>query len=373
MFPLLYRSLVHDRSSALLSVLAVGAAILLVMVLEGFQVGMWRQIRAYREHLPVQLITARAGVEGASFTRSALPPDVADQVRAVPGVRAVHPVVNVPMIYTQGNKKTTTTIVGYHGVGGPWRLKEGRDLGGPGEVVVDYALARANDLVLGDHLDIYGRDFRVVGLSAETASWFGSYFFISLEDAFTLTSVGREAPSAGAPSSLLVEVEPGAQVSRVRTAIEAAVPAVDVFTPGELAAKDVAIVRDLMGSVLRLLVGVAYGAGVLVIGLTLYAAVFERLREYGIMKAIGARNARLYGYVLGQVIAFAAAGFVVGVLASFGVAALIGWLLPKYLVLPWDGGVLLRAGVATIIMASVASLIPVRQVAGVDPALVFRQ
>lgn len=170
MLRVLYRSLMIDRGRTLLSVLAVAVAIVLVVVLEGFQVGMWHQIRAYREHLPVQLIATRVGVEGTSFSRSVLPPGVVDQVGAVPGVGAVHPLVSMPMIYTRGDKKTTATIVGSHGVGGPWRLKKGRHLTAPGEVVVDYALARSNGLAVGDRVELFGREFQIVGLSTETAS-----------------------------------------------------------------------------------------------------------------------------------------------------------------------------------------------------------
>ena len=62
-----------------------------------------------------------------------------------------------------------------------------------------------------------------------------------------------------------------------------------------------------------------------------------------------------------------------GYLVAAGVAALLAWMLPQYVVVAWDGQVLLRAAVAAGVMASLASLIPIRQVAGVDPALVFRQ
>jgi putative ABC transport system permease protein len=124
---------------------------------------------------------------------------------------------------------------------------------------------------------------------------------------------------------------------------------------------------------MNLLVLVAYVVGVLVIGLVLYAGVLERVREYGIMKALGTRNSRLYEHVMGQAAVFTAAGLAVGLLASLGVAALFAWLLPQYLVVVGDATVLLRVGVAALLMALVASAFPVRQVAEVDPAMVFRQ
>lgn len=188
----------------------------------------------------------------------------------------------------------------------------------------------------------------------------------------SVPEISRQA-DGGSFSFLLIEVQPGVEVFQVRKAIEEAVPVADVITPEKLAANDVAMAKGLMGSIIDLLVGVAYVVGILVIGLTLYASVFERLREYGIMKALGARNSRLYQYVLGQALVFTGAGVALGFLVSLGVAALMTWLAPQYLVVPWDGGVLLRSSIAAAGMALVASVLPIRQVAGVDPATVFRQ
>ncbi len=373
---LVYRSLLADRNRTLLSVLAVAAAIVLVIVLEGFKVGLWQQVRSYRENLSVQLVVMPAGASTTVQTRVVLPPSVVKQVSSAPGVRRTYPLVIVPTIFVRGERSTPISIIGYEQAGGPWRLKSGRGVQAAGELVMDYSLARRFGLAVGDSVYLFGKEFRIVGLSADTAFIFGSYVFISLKDAFSLFSaahVSQGESDEGALNLLLVEVKQAAQVAQVREEIERIAPAVNVLTPTELAANDVGMVQDIMGSVMNLMVSVAYVVGVLVIGLTLYAAVLERLREYGIMKAIGARNTRLYAYVLSQAVAFAVPGFALGTAFGLGVAALFAWLMPQFLVVVMDAQVLLRVGVAALVMAAVASLLPIRQVAGVDPALVFRQ
>ncbi|MBI4336319.1 MAG: FtsX-like permease family protein [Chloroflexi bacterium] len=368
----LYRALVLDRSRTLLSVLAVGAAIVLVVVLEGFKVGLWQQVRAYPEHLPVQLIAVQSGVRNMTIARSTLPAGALAQVKAVPGVQEVYPLLGIPVIFAEGAKKTPVYVLGHGEVGGPWRLRQGTDAAGPGELVMDYGLARKSGLAVGDRATLLDKEFRIVGLSEGTSSMFNSYLFIGLDDARTLGSPGQGIDESTL-SFLLIKLQLGVDTAVVRKAVEGAAPPVDVFTPAEMAANDVATGRRLMASVIDLLVAVAYVVGILVIGLTLYAAVFERRREYGVMKAIGATNSRLYQYVLAQAVAFAAAGLGVGLLASQGVAALLSWAAPQYLVVPWDTEVVMRSGIAAVIMASLASLLPIRQVAGVDPALVFKQ
>ncbi len=356
--------------------MAVAAAIVLVVVLEGFKVGLWQQIRAYRQHLEVQLVAVPAGSSSTLQVRSAISPSVVEQVSYVPGVRRVYPLVSVPSIFVRGDKKTPIVVIGYDMAGGPWRLATGRPVGAPGEIVMDRSLAKKYGLTMGDQVTVMGKDFHLVGLSTDTASLLGSYVFVGLQDALALSSAGmtpQEAAGKGVPNLLLIEVVPDAKVSQVQDALEAAVPPVDVVTPEELASRDVAMVRELLGSVLNLMVGVAYVVGVLVIGLTLYASVLERVQEYGVMKALGARNGRLYRYVLGQGFIFTSLGFVLGIVVSLGVAALLTWLMPQYQVSPLDAQVLLRAAVAVMLMGAVASLLPIRQVAGVDPAQVFKR
>lgn len=375
-FRVLYRSFLMDRGRTALSLLAVGAAIMLLVVLEGFKAGLWQQVRSYQLQLPAQLVVSSTATSSSVQMRSSLSPEVQARVEAVPGVLEAQPVVSSPAVFSHRGMKTPISVIGYDRVGGPWLLRDGRNNVAPGEMVMDYALAKKHGLSTGDMATLFGREFRIAGLSEDTSSMMGSYVFIGLGDAYSL--LGRAgAPGQGmsvnAPSFLAVTVAPGSQVSAVRQELEDAVPAIDVHTPGELADNDVTVVRESIGSAIDLMIFVAYMVGVLVIGLTLYATVFERLRETGIMKAIGAGNARLYRYVLVQAAVLAAGGFVLGLAGSMVVAGLVSWLVPQYLVAALDPQVLLRAGVAGLVMASAASLLPIRQVAGVDPAVVFRQ
>jgi len=133
--------------------------------------------------------------------------------------------------------------------------------------------------------------------------------------------------------------------------------------------------RKLMARVydapIGLMVGIAFFVGVLVVGLVIYTATIERRREYGAVKAIGARNRTLYRIVTTQALIAAAAGAVVGVgLAYAAGAALMAWR-PQFRVdiEPAAVGVVLAA---SLLMALLAALIPARAVARLAPAEVFR-
>jgi ABC-type antimicrobial peptide transport system permease subunit len=110
-------------------------------------------------------------------------------------------------------------------------------------------------------------------------------------------------------------------------------------------------------------------AGVGLFGVLSYS-VAQRSREIGVRSALGARVRDIIGLVVGQSMAIAITGLAIGLVAS---AWLMG-LLQKFLfgVTPHDfvsfGAV---AGVL-LLVAAVASVVPARRAARVDPVQVLR-
>lgn len=371
---LIYRSLRLDRSRTLLSVLAVAAAITLVIVLEGFKTGLYEQVRTYREQMPATLVAVPAGARSVAFAQAGITEDAQHALADSVGVERASPLVSAPLIFVHGDQRAPITLVGYDGVGGPWRISKGRGIEGPEEAVLDRALSKRFRVDPGDTIELVGGRFLVVGLSEGTSSMLGSYVFIGLQDAHLAVHAFDQSTEATRETAtqVLLDLSPGVDAEEARRAIEKAIPQIQLVTPAELAANDVALTEGIMGSTMDLLVVVSYVVGVLVISLTLYAVVLEHLREFGVLKAIGSSNGLLYRYVLGQAAILSLVGFGIAVLASLGVAWLISVLVPQYQVLPWQSEVIARAAIATGGMALIASLIPVRQVANVEPAVVFR-
>jgi putative ABC transport system permease protein len=101
-------------------------------------------------------------------------------------------------------------------------------------------------------------------------------------------------------------------------------------------------------------------------------ATLERQLEYGVLKAVGARNRFLYRVVATQALAAALAGSALGVLAALGAAWLIMALRPQFLITvePTSGLLALAAGLG---MALLAALFPARMLARLAPAEVFRR
>jgi len=117
---------------------------------------------------------------------------------------------------------------------------------------------------------------------------------------------------------------------------------------------------------------IAFLVGALVVGIVLYSATVERQREYGVLKAIGARGAMLYRVTLAQAFLVTVAGSLIGVAVALGSSELIMEARPQFLIAyaPETVAAALAAGG---VMALLATFLPARVIAATAPAEVFRR
>jgi putative ABC transport system permease protein len=101
-----------------------------------------------------------------------------------------------------------------------------------------------------------------------------------------------------------------------------------------------------------------------VIGLFFSLLTLERTALYGVLKAIGASNRKLFGGVVIQAVVVSVIAFIIG--AVLAVAA--GTLLPAEVPLRITSGRLLFTFVALVVAAVLGSAISLRRVTRIDPA-----
>lgn len=363
------RNLFRDRTRFALSVLGVAVSVGLILLLAGYRAGVYRQASAYLDNAPGSLVVAAQGIKNFLGTSSVLPPDAAASVRSTPGVRRVIPIVSQFVIFERHGRKDGFVLIGYDPAqgGGPWKLVEGREPEAEDELVIDRTTANQHDIALGERLTLLDREATVVGLSDQTTFWAGSIAFARI----TTLQVLLRASSL--QSFLLVSPDTGTTPEdlRDRLAASAVGSATEVLTKREVVANDAKLMARVYDAPIGLMVAIAFGVGVLVVGLVTYTATIERRREYGAVKAIGARNQTLYRVVTTQALIAAVTGAIVGIGLAYGAgAALMSWR-PQFLVTidPAAVGVVL---LSSLLMAVLAALVPARSVARLEPAEVFR-
>ena len=362
--PLARRYVFAERRRAAMATAAIAVAFLLVLILDGIFAGAMSQVTAYVRHSSADVIVSQSGVRTMHMSVSTLAEDVAGRVRSVRGVSTVQPIWFASGAVGSPSGRELSYVIGYTpgALGGP-QLARGR-APGHGEAVVDTVAADQLGLGLGDHVRVLGTEFRIVGLSRGGTSIVNTTAFITATD-----FAGLRGPS---PSYLLVTAQPQVTAAALRDRIAVAVPGVSVQTRDEFAAQEARIVSDMSSDILSIGSTIGFVIALAVIGLTLFTLTLGRIRDYAVLKAIGARPRRLAELVIAQFAWSIALAVVASVALALVVSAAVVRAAPTVDILVTVGSVA-RVAVAATAIGILASLLPLRRVLAVDAASAFRR
>ena len=217
----------------------------------------------------------------------------------------------------------------------------------------------------GDRVEIDGKVAIVAGFFHGVDPHSPYYYtFANIDDARALTNFPQDRITYVA-----VGVAPGHRAEEVKARLEARIPNVLVKTRAELTAMEERyfLVRSPVGVVFGMGSLVAAFIGAAIVAVTLYSTAIDRARDYGTLKAIGARRRDILQLLLVQAWIFAVVGYLVGMTAFFVVRH-------HYPELPMVAPpkIVLGVGAAALVSCTLASLAAIRRVLQLDPALVFR-
>jgi len=268
-----------------------------------------------------------------------------EQIARVPGVAAVRGQVMLPLNPTTSQFLTLTQelIMGVDpGVAIPNRqyrempVRHGRFLraGDRGVAVVGSDFSASRGLRVGGRLELSGRAFEVVGVLDKTLTAPDRFAIVPLDDARELWL--RRDPllvqvfAGGAGAMSRADLNTGAAVAwadrvdpdELARRIQADVAGVNVTIPGELSR----LLRESTAFFSALLFGIGV-LGLVIGGLslsnTVAAAVFERMRDFGIKRALGATDLQLLREILGEALVVSISGGALGVGLALAVGALV--------------------------------------------------
>ncbi len=365
---LAFRNLFQQKFRLALSIGGVALAMMLIVLLNGFLAGIYVQVTAYLDNTPADLIVAQDGVANLLSATSLLPANTVDLARGVPGVSRLIPIVSQFVILDIHDEKVVAYMIGYEPElgGGPWALKAGRSPADDDEIVLDWVMAQQHNFDIGDTIEILDEDFTVVGLSDGTNSWMNSFFFIEKRAAERLLL----APDS--TSFLLLTLEPEADPTAVETRLRRRLRDVEILPASVVKQNDVDLLVQIFAIPLQMMVAISFAVGTAILGMVIYTATVERVREYGVLKAIGAKNRHLYLLVTQQGLVTALLGVTLGIGLAWLMAQWVMVVSPKFLVIIQPGSTL-TATITGLLMGLLAALLPARYVGHLDPARVFRK
>ena len=356
----------QPRRRVLLSTGGVAVALLLVLILGGIFAGAMRQLTGYIDHSGADLIVSQLGVRTMHMSASVLRPDIADRAREVPGVAWAEPIRYTTGIVSSPAGRMVTYVIGYNPAaqyGGPDQLVAGRSPR-PGEAVLDRQAADQLRVRLGDPVRVLGRSFPVAGLSTGGTNIANTTVFIPTGDFARLRGPTQ--------AYVLVGARNGQDLGLLRARLEGIPPGNTVLTREEFATSERRLVTDMSADLMRIMSGIGFAIALAVIALTLFAVTLAKNREYGVLKALGARPGWLAATVAAQTawsvtLALAAAtalALVLGLAIGRLNPALAIWISPASV---------LRTGLGALLVGMVGAILPIRRVLRVDPAASFRR
>jgi putative ABC transport system permease protein len=258
-------------------------------------------------------------------------------------------------------------------IGAPERIFMGSiaDLRKPDAVIMDDAgykrIWPGEPYRLGRVFEMNDRRAVVVGLTKASRS------FTSFPIVYTRYSqaVAFAPPERKVLSFVLVDAEPGVAPEEVCRRITSQT-GLQALTRAQFFRKTIRYYLAKTGIPVNFAVTVLLGflVGTAIAGQTFYLFTVENIRQFGALKAMGTSNWTILGMVLAQALQVGLIGYGVGV----GLAALFGQVVKGAsrlsFFMPWQ--VLAITAVAVFVIVLLASLLSIRKVLIVDPAIVFR-
>jgi putative ABC transport system permease protein len=364
--PLARRNLFQDRRRAALAVTGVAAALVLVLVLNGVFDGSMRQVTSYIDNSPADAFVSQAGVRTMHMSITSLPADTLARVRGVDGVAWAEDLRYTTGVVAKDDASQITYVFGYDpttGHAGPRTMTQGT-APGSGQVVVDRAAADELGIHVGDTVEVLGTPLQVSGLSSGGTNIVNTTVYMTADQFSALRGPGV--------NYVLAAARPGVNADELADRIAVAVPDATVQTRTAFAEQEAQIVRDMAADVMGIMTIVGFLIALAVVALTLFTVTLSKLREYGIVKALGASGGRLAGTVAVQAAWTVALAVVVAVVATLGLGAAISAATANVRIVVEPASVL-RVAIGALITGAVAALVPLRRVLTVDPASAFRR
>lgn len=163
-------------------------------------------------------------------------------------------------------------------------------------------------------LEINGKQ-AIINLETKSAQGFGaSFMFTSLENARYFS----DSPSQNI-SAVLVQPKAGTVTDSLVKAINSHFSSVKAWKATDLQESSVSVIlkESSMGISFGSLIGFAVISGFFIIGLLLYSSAFDRIKDYGTLKAIGANNRYVSKLIICQAIIYAFIGFSIAVILLY--------------------------------------------------------
>lgn len=363
---LVFRNLFRQRMRTTLTVVGISVGIAIVVALGAFTGGLKQTAGAMIRQNDADFMVARKG--SGDITFSVLTEAEWRRIAAVPGVERA---TGVLMHVTQHGANPFFALLGIRPAQlaeAPPELVAGRLIapGAGDEILLGARVAAAEDVGPGSTFVVNERRFRVVGTYRMGIAFYDSGGFAPLE------AVQAVAQKPGTVTAVYVTASPGVDPERLAARVEKLPSLATVTGVDEYAKVDQG--TEMMDALNLAVSTLAVVLGAIAVMNTMIMAVFERTREFGILRAVGWRGSRIMRLILTEALLLCLVATVVGV--TLGVLAAQGVLqleTVKALLEPrYSPDVFVRAIVIAVGVALAGALYPAWRAVRLSPMEALR-
>ncbi len=360
--------LFHDKLRFLITVVGLSFTIVMIVYDVGMFFGVTEDSVVLVDRAGTELWLSQKGA-GRFNAPSRLPAVILKKVRRLHGV-----IQACAIDFAQASlKNVATSQVILIGIDPdcpffqPWEINSGSlaEIKRKDALVIDdLALKGSLETRPGDTVKINDYEVRIVAITHNNKSFSSPFTYTNIETFEKLTG------QAGEYNFIALKISPGTDGNHIAAQLDGdgsklvATPVQDFrqATISGLIAEGVGMIFVVV------LVGVM--VGMLIITMTMYTGTMQQLRDFAILKALGATNRKIWGIVLEEALLQTVASFVLGLGASLGVNAFIengsgiSGRFPPEAVLACFG--------LMLVLSVLGSLLSISKATHADPIMVFR-
>ncbi len=357
------RNLMRQRTRTLLTMLAIGVGVGLVVMLGGMGDGLLEQLGSMGSGIG-DLTVSEA--KASDMSMAAIDEKVGRYAAMLPDVQSVSGMLlgiasmpGAPYFLVLGVDPTSYGIRHF-------AITEGERMRLPREMVLGKIAAKNYKKHAGEMMQISGNTFRVVGIYETGIGYEDSSGVIALAEAQRVFKKPNQVSFYG------IKLKDPAKANLVRQQIESRMPQVSVSTSSEFGEKtnDMQSFRMMTNalSFISILVG---GVGMMN---AMLMSVYERTREIGTLRALGWRRRRVVWMIVREAILLSILGGAAGIAVGIGLGTLISLepSMGSYLKGSYSLTLMLQAMLVALVLGGIGALYPAWRASNLSPIEALR-
>ncbi len=308
---LVFSNVLHRPTRTIVSILGIAVGILLIVFTVGLANGSMRGQAQREANVGAEIFFSAPGSIGMSGSDVfRLPITLKEEIEKIEGVQTAVP-IGQKTVETEQSNVGKRLIDGinfdeYASIAGLVIIEGRKFTDNADEVIVDTAWQKQRKVKVGDTLEVYERNFTIVGTYEPAA---GARVKIPL------SVMQKQLESEGKVSSFLIKIKKEFTPEQVGQTIKETFPENQVILTKDLEELYMSSIPAL-NVFLNVIIGVAAAISALVILLTMYTTVTERTRQIGILKSLGMSNAQIAWIITQEALLLSIGGIVCGILLS---------------------------------------------------------